>query len=146
MPRALGTAVTAQAADLANIDTGATGSILIHKYEAGSLTADGTADGLTATGGDPVAGVVFTAYRITNLDLTTQGAWDGLADVLVPADACGSDNRTPQFGNYTFDAGTASAATDGNGQTSINPLPVAAHLVCETSAPSTVQTDAAPSW
>ncbi|WP_136313084.1 SpaH/EbpB family LPXTG-anchored major pilin [Actinomyces procaprae] len=140
----LGLAATAQAADLANIDTGATGSILIHKHEAGSQSANGTPDGKTTTGGDPVEGVVFTAYRITNLDLTVQAAWDGLADVAVPADACGSDNRSPQLGSYTFDTGTASTPTDASGETSINPLPVAAYLVCETSAPSTVKTAAAP--
>jgi len=73
--------------------------------------ANGTADGQTATGGDGVADVVFTAYRITNLDLTTQSAWDGLQSTQVPADACGADFQTPSLGSYTFDGGKASAAT-----------------------------------
>ena len=140
----LGATTAAQAADLGNIDTGRTGSILIHKHESGSQNANGTADGQTATGGDGVADVVFTAYRITNLDLTTQSAWDGLQSTQVPADACGADFQTPSLGSYTFDGGKASAATDSQGETSIGDLPVAAYLVCETSSPGTVKTKAAP--
>ena len=90
-----------------------------------------------------VADVVFTAYRITDLDLTTQTAWDGLKNLVVPADACGADYATPSFGGHTFDGGAASAPTDGQGDTTIGSLPVAAYLVCETSAPSTVKTKAA---
>ena len=140
----LGATTAAQAADLGNIDTGRTGSILIHKHESGSQNANGTADGQTATGGDGVADVVFMAYRITNLDLTTQSAWDGLQSTQVPADACGADFQTPSLGSYTFDGGKASAATDSQGETSIGDLPVAAYLVCETSSPGTVKTKAAP--
>ena len=44
----------------------------------------------------------------------------------------------------TFDGGTASGSTDAQGDTTIGGLPVAAYLVCETSAPSTVKTKAAP--
>ncbi|WP_103063281.1 SpaH/EbpB family LPXTG-anchored major pilin [Actinomyces qiguomingii] len=141
----LGAAVTAQAADLANIDTSATGSILIHKREAGSQGAQGTPDGSALTGGVPVADVVFTAYRITDLDLTTQAAWNGLADLVVPADACGADDRTPSLsGHDVAPDGRASAPTDNAGETSIDGLNVAAYLVCETSAPATVKTKAAP--
>ena len=139
-----GTTTTARAADLGNIDSSRTGSLLIHKHESGSQTADGTPDGQTPSGGAGVADVVFTAYKITNLDLTTQAAWDGLKNQQVPADACGADYASPSLGSYTFDGGTASGSTDAQGDTTIGGLPVAAYLVCETSAPSTVKTKAAP--
>ena len=87
----LGGATFAHAADLGNIDSTKTGSLIIHKHESGSQNADGTPDGQTGTGGAGVADVVFTAYRITDLDLTTQTAWDGLKNLVVPADACGAD-------------------------------------------------------
>ena len=140
----LGGATVAQAADLGNIDSSKTGSLVIHKHETGSQTADGTPDGQTATGGAGVADVTFTAYKITNLDLTTQAAWDGLKNLAVPADACGADYSTPSLGSYTFDGGTASTPTNAQGDTTIGNLPVAAYLVCETNAPSTVKTKAAP--
>ena len=139
-----GTTTTARAADLGNIDSSKTGSLVIHKHETGSQTADGTPDGQTATGGAGVADVTFTAYKITNLDLTTQAAWDGLKNLAVPADACGADYSTPSLGSYTFDGGTASTPTNAQGDTTIGNLPVAAYLVCETNAPSTVKTKAAP--
>ena len=107
----LGGATFAHAADLGNIDSGRTGSLIIHKHESGSQNADGTPDGQTGTGGAGVADVVFTAYRITDLDLTTQTAWDGLKNLVVPADACGADYATPSFGGHTFDGGAASAPT-----------------------------------
>ena len=114
-----GTTTTARAADLGNIDSGRTGSLLIHKHESGSQSADGTPDGQTPSGGAGVADVVFTAYKITNLDLTTQAAWDGLKNQQVPADACGADYASPSLGSYTFDGGTASGSTDAQGDTTI---------------------------
>ena len=133
-----------------NIDTSRTGSIIIHKHESGSQGSDGTADGQTNTnGGDPVADVVFTAFPISNLDLTAQASWDGLKTLSVPADACGADDNTPALtlpggAAAAFDAGVVSAPTDATGNTTIGNLPVKAYLVCETSAPATVKTKSAP--
>lgn len=146
----LGLASGAALAADGNIDTSRTGSIVIHKHESGSQGNDGTADGQTGTnGGDPVADVVFTAFPINNLDLTTQAAWDGLKTLPVPATACGADDNTPSLtlpggAAATFDAGVVSAPTDASGNTTIGNLPVKAYLVCETSAPATVKTKAAP--
>ena len=140
----LGGTTAAQAADLGNIDSSRTGSLIIHKHESGSQNGEGAPDGQAAPGGAGVADVVFTAYKITNLDLTTQAAWDGLKNQQVPADACGADYATPSLGSYTFDGGTAGNPTNAQGDTTIGNLPVAAYLVCETSAPSTVKTKAAP--
>ena len=133
-----------------NIDTSRTGSIIIHKHESGSQGSNGTADGQTNTnGGDPVADVVFTAFPISNLDLTAQASWDGLKTLSVPADACGADDNTPALtlpggAAAAFDAGVVSAPTDATGNTTIGNLPVKAYLVCETSAPATVKTKSAP--
>lgn len=146
----LGLASGAAVAADGNIDTSRTGSIIIHKHESGSQGNNGTADGQTGTnGGDPVADVVFTAFPISNLDLTTQAAWDGLKTLSVPATACGADDNTPSLtlpggAAATFDAGVVSAPTDATGLTTIGNLPVKAYLVCETSAPATVKTKAAP--
>ena len=107
----LGLASGAAVAADGNIDTSRTGSIIIHKHESGSQGNNGTADGQTGTnGGDPVADVVFTAFPISNLDLTTQAAWDGLKTLSVPATACGADDNTPSLtlpgdAAATFDAG-----------------------------------------
>ena len=146
-----GIAATA-AADISvgNIDPDATGTLNIHKLESGSMEdGPGTPNDATDKTGKGVADVVFTAYEITNLDLTTQAAWNGLDSLNVPADACGSDYATPALTlpggtAATFGSGTASAPTTDNGNTTISGLSVAAYLVCETSAPATVATKAAP--
>ena len=137
-------------ADQGNIDPNATGSIVIHKHEAGSQKADGTADGQTDTqGGAGVAGVTFTAFPISNLDLKTQADWNNLKNWNIPADACGTDFNTPKLtlpsgAAAAFDAGKVSSPTNGQGLTTIGNLPVKAYLVCETKAPSTVKKKAAP--
>ncbi|MBW3067975.1 MULTISPECIES: SpaH/EbpB family LPXTG-anchored major pilin [unclassified Actinomyces] len=147
-----GIAATASAADLApgNINPDATGTLNIHKLESGSMNdGPGTPNDSPDKTGKGVADVVFTAYPITNLDLTTQAAWDGLADLDVPADACGANGATPSLtlpGDKaaTFGTGQASAKTDGDGNTTISGLDVAAYLVCETEAPAKVAKKAAP--
>lgn len=140
-------APAATAADLAvgNIDGSQTGSIMIHKHESGSQTADGTPDGKTATGGTGVAGVLFTAYKFNDIDLITNVGWDAVNSITVSADACGTDWATPAISGYTFANGVAaSSVTDANGESTIANLSVGAYLVCETQAPSTVKKKAAP--
>jgi len=145
-----GIAATAAAADLGNINPDAKGTLNIHKLESGSMEdGPGTPNDATDKTGKGVADVVFTAYKITNLDLTTQAAWDGLASLNVPADACGSDYATPALTlpggtAATFGIGSVSDPTTDNGNTTISNLEVAAYLVCETEAPATVAKKAAP--
>lgn len=146
-----GIAATAVAdTSVGNIDPDATGTLNIHKLESGSMNdGPGTPNDATDKTGTGVADVVFTAYQITNLDLTTQADWDGLADLDIPSNACGADYASPSLTlpsgtAATFDGGTASAPTADNGDTTISGLSVAAYLVCETSAPATVATKAAP--
>lgn len=145
-----GLASTASAAGDGNINPDATGSIVIHKYESGSQgTNVGSADGNPAVTGAGVAGVVFTAFPITNLDLTTQADWNGLGGLTVPADACGADFNTPSLRlpsgtAATFGLGSPSPATNASGEATISNLPVKAYLVCETTAPETVKKKSAP--
>ncbi|MDC4232157.1 SpaH/EbpB family LPXTG-anchored major pilin [Actinomyces sp. B33] len=132
-----------------NIDPNAKGSILVHKYESGSLSPFGTPDGKTNIDKKtPVADVLFTAYQIKNLDLTKQADW-GKLPASVPADACGADFKTPMLTlkdglAATFDSGKAAEAkTDAQGDSKISELSVGAYLVCETEAPKTVHRRAA---
>ncbi|WP_018143204.1 SpaH/EbpB family LPXTG-anchored major pilin [Alloscardovia criceti] len=137
-------AATAADYTVGNIDADSTGSIIIHKHVTGSQTADGTADGKTVTGGTGVEGVVFTAYKFNDIDLTTNAGWDTVKNLSIPVDACGTDFATPAVSGQTFGTGTAAPATDANGDSTISNLAVGAYLVCETSAPTNVVAKAAP--
>ncbi|SDN40450.1 LPXTG-motif cell wall anchor domain-containing protein/fimbrial isopeptide formation D2 domain-containing protein [Actinomyces ruminicola] len=146
-----GIAATAAAdTSVGNINPDAKGTLNIHKLESGSMQGGpGTPNDATDKTGKGVADVVFTAYKITNLDLTTQAAWNGLDSLSIPANACGSNNATPSLTlpggtAATFDTGKASDPTADNGDTTISDLSVAAYLVCETEAPATVAKKAAP--
>ncbi len=131
---------TAQAADpTGNIDFGRTGSIIIHKSEQGG-TGTGTPNGSQAPTANAVPGVVFTAYPITSLDLSVAASWNTLASLTVPSTAC----DVPSLAGQTLGTGIASAPTDANGLTTLSGRQVAAYLVCETSAPSTVVDKALP--
>ncbi|MDO4244347.1 MAG: SpaH/EbpB family LPXTG-anchored major pilin [Actinomyces sp.] len=143
----LGAAAAAAPAAPGNIDYAATGSILIHKLESGSMTgapAVGSPDGQTPVAGTGVPGVVFTAYKINTIDLATADGWTTLSNLSVPADACGADYNSPNLAGHSFDGGTPSTTTDSAGDASITNLSVAAYLVCETSVPSTVNKRSAP--
>lgn len=141
----------APALAVGNIQPNTKGSLIIHKHEDGTQNPQGTPDGKTQVTAKGVEGVEFTAFPITNLDLTKQEDWNGLADVKVPADACGANNATPvpfQVNGKQVTIATTGVkttkATDANGEAKIENLPVAAYLVCETSAPSNVVQPAAP--
>lgn len=133
-----------------NIDPNRTGTLNIHKLESGSMTdGPGTPNDNVDKTGTGVPGVVFTAYRVTNLDLATQADWNGLDK--VSALSCGADHKSPsmQLPNGTaaiFDVaqGKASEPTGSDGNTSISDLKVAAYLVCETQAPAKVKKRAEP--
>ena len=144
----LGSVAQATEPSFGNIDPAAKGSLTVHKHETGSQTPEGTPDGKTNVTGTPVPDVTFTAYRVTNLDLTAQASWNGLDTLTVPENACGADWASPQLtlpGGLaaTFDTGTA-GTTGADGSTTLADLPVAAYLVCETTSPASVIRKAAP--
>ena len=136
--------------DLGNINQDQTGTIKIHKYESGSLAPEtASPTGTPEAKGAPVPGVVFTAYRITNVDPKKQADWEKVSKINVPADACGANWTTPTLKidsttSATFDSGKASSTTDAQGEASISELPVGLYLLCETQAPASVQKRAMP--
>lgn len=141
-----------QVTDLGNIDQNAKGAIKIHKYESGSLAPEtASPTGTPEAKGAPVPGVVFTAYRITNVDPKKQADWEMMSKINVPADACGANWATPTLtladGKNTsavFAEGKASGETNAQGEASISELPVGLYLLCETRAPASVQKRAMP--
>lgn len=123
--------------DYGNINTTKTGSIIIHKHVHQTTTSVTAApDGTTSIPSDPVSGVTFTAYKVTAIDLTTQAGWTAVAALNVTT-ACDS---LPPTGTTT----AGSATTNASGQATIATLAVAAYIVCETAAPSTVVDRAQP--
>ena len=138
--------------DLGNINQDQTGTIKIHKYESGSLAPEtASPTGTPEAKGAPVPGVVFTAYRITNVDPKKQADWEMMSKINVPADACGANWATPTLtladGKNTsavFAEGKASGETNAQGEASISELPVGLYLLCETRAPASVQKRAMP--
>lgn len=138
--------------DPGNINQDQTGTIKIHKYESGSLAPEtASPTGTPEAKGTPVPGVVFTAYRITNVDPKKQADWEMMSKIKVPADACGANWTTPKLTladdkntSAVFAEGKASERTNAQGETSISQLPVGLYLLCETQAPASVQKRAMP--
>lgn len=141
-----GSAAHAANGDLGNIDLSRNGSITLHKHESGSQTSTGIVDGSnkTTAGGIGVPDVVFTAYKITNLNLTKSADWQRLQNLQVAENACGVNNTAPSISGFNFDRGTAFPATSSTGETTMRNLAVGAYLICETSAPESVKKKAAP--
>lgn len=123
------------AAPVPQIDTGAEGTLVIHKLEQPQQM------GLPATGerqelaeATPISGVDFQITRVPGVDLTTNDGWDQV-DELTPAQAQAaiSDN-----------APTAEGTTGESGELALDGLDAAAlYLVEETSTPEGV-IDSAP--
>lgn len=138
--------------DPGNINQDQTGTIKIHKYESGSLAPEtASPTGTPEAKGTPVPGVVFTAYRITNVDPKKQADWEMMSKIKVPADACGANWTTPKLTladdkntSAVFAEGKASERTNAQGETSISDLSVGLYLLCETQAPASVQKRAMP--
>lgn len=138
---ALALAAPASAVEFGNIDPDATGSITLHKHEYQSGTGvvgDPNGDGAKLP--NPIAGVGFTAYEITDLDLTVPASWDTLSGLQVPADAC----ATPSLAGHTLGGAKPFADTDADGVTTLGGLSVGAYLICETNPPAGVTDIAAP--
>lgn len=143
----LGSVANATDPHFGNIDPDATGSITVHKHETGSQTPDGTPDGKTAVNGTPVADVTFTFFQLVNLDMTSQAGWEGWDSFTVPADACG-DGNSPNLTLPNGDSGVfilrGDEVTKADGTATMDNLPVAVYLVCETDSPASVIHKAAP--
>ena len=82
----LGLAPMAQAenANYGNIKADASGSLTIHKHIIGDGNPIGTPAGASVTNGskgDPVPGVVFTAYPITDINLKDPAGWDTISNL-----------------------------------------------------------------
>lgn len=132
---------------------GSGASLTIHKHIDGTQTPQGTPDGKTQVDGTGVEGVQFTLHPITNLDLTTQAAWNGLKDMPVPADACNNtvSLKLPNDANpsvydkpATFGTPVVSGLTAADGTVKVSGLEIKGYLVCETKAPANIVQKAAP--
>ncbi|RRD30738.1 SpaH/EbpB family LPXTG-anchored major pilin [Actinomyces bowdenii] len=139
----------AEDANYGNIKENATGSLTIHKHIQNDGTR-GTVDGQGAVeGGQPVAGVQFTAYPIDDIDLKTAAGWTTVSalaqDGAIPDSAC-ADPSAPALAGRNVNSGNPyrSGDTDPQGQATIAGLPVKAYLVCETKAPSDIVQKAKP--
>lgn len=122
---ALGVATPAMAAP--NIDPTEPGSITVHKFEQPATPGtpnDGSA--IDTTGLEPLAGVVFSAERVTSIDLSTNEGWvetDGLTAAAVLSDP------------VEYPLGTAvSRTTSAAGTAVFDGLELGVYLVRETSA------------
>lgn len=117
-------------------DAPADGQLTIHKYVGVDAGFTGNGSEQTITGKTPLAGVTFTAYPITDINLFTWTDWDGLAGLTGtcdPADVPG----------HTLGTGIDVGPTDATG-TASQELAVGAYLVCETDAPASVTDKSAP--
>ena len=147
----LGLAPMAQAenANYGNIKEDAKGSLTIHKHIIGDDNPIGTPAGASVTNdnkGEPVPGVVFTAYPITDINLKDPAGWDtinNLSKAGVPDSAC-ANPAAPTLGTHTFGEGMASPETSDEGVAKIPDMPVQAYLVCETKAPGDIVQKAKP--
>ncbi|MBO3724384.1 SpaH/EbpB family LPXTG-anchored major pilin [Actinomyces bowdenii] len=139
----------AEDANYGNIKENATGSLTIHKHIQNDGT-QGTVDGQGAVeGGQPVAGVQFTAYPITDIDLTTADGWNKVTELArdgaISDSACTAPGG-PALANRNVDNanGITSGDTNGQGIATIGNLAVKAYLVCETKVPSDIVQKAKP--
>ena len=148
----LGLAPMAQAEDAnyGNIKEDAKGSLIIHKHLNGDGNPIGAADGTEAPNankGEPVQGVVFTAYPITDINLTKSEDWTKISALSAPGaipDSACANPTAPTLAGHTLGGGMPSSETDGQGSATITQMPVKAYLVCETKAPSDIVQKAKP--
>lgn len=138
-----------------NIDTTKTTSITVHKHTAGDGT-QGKADGSGTAGSKPLAGVTFTAYKLTNINLETNYAdWDKLAEIQkaypkgLPANACSAaELATPTWVKNTGigldSTGKKLDPTAADGTAKLDNTGIAAYLFCETERPANVTVPAIP--
>ena len=130
-PMAASAVSSGPTAPVDGISADALGSLTIHKHEktASNATTEGTGLEQTITDGDPLAGVVFTAQKLTSVDLTTQAGWEKLAAYNNDVAAATADG---------VGTATESLATDSNGVTTFTDLAVGAYVITETDTPEGV--------
>ena len=138
----LGMAGTAQAdSNVGNIDTGRTGSIIIHKYDGayGTDGGDGSVKTDTSNLGSPLDGAEFTVEQVTAkgseaIDLKTPEGWD-LIDGLKASEVEAGD----------FDTTVVDSKTTANGGlATFEGLPLGLYLVTETKAPANATSTTEP--
>ena len=147
----LGLAPMAQAEDpnYGDIKTDASGSLTIHKHLTGDGNPIGAPDGTALNNvdkGEPIPGVVFTAYPITDVDLKDPAGWEtisALSQSGVPDSAC-TTPTTPVLAGHTLGNGLSSSETSNQGVATISGMPVKAYLVCETKTPGDIVQKAKP--
>lgn len=142
-------AVATETPNYGNIKTEVKGSLAIHKHLTGGGKDIGTPTGTPKNDEDKapaVAGVVFTAYPITDINLKDPAGWDTISNLArtgVPDSAC-TNPAAPTLGAHTFGKGMASPATNSEGLATITDMPVQAYLVCETTTPGDIVQKAKP--
>ncbi|APT91854.1 hypothetical protein CPHO_01835 [Corynebacterium phocae] len=105
--------------------------------------------------GDPVAGVVFEAYKIGGIDLSTNSGWQNaekFSKVFNAGDKSTTDKAKSLVTNFvvagttnaTLGTATETAATDAQGETSLTGLDMGLYLVVEKSVPSGYKRDVQP--
>ncbi|WP_064485733.1 SpaH/EbpB family LPXTG-anchored major pilin [Brevibacterium linens] len=138
----LGLAGTAQAdSNVGNIDTGKTGSIIVHKYDGayGTDGGDGSVKTDTSNLGKPLDGAEFTVKQVTakdgqTIDLKTPGGWD-LISGLKASDVKG--------GGFSLGNGVSKTTANG-GLATFEGLPLGLYLVTETKAPANATSTTEP--
>lgn len=146
----LGAAAQATGSDTGNINPDATGTVTIHKYSEASdkgANASGHEDASQVPeGASPLQGVVFTAYKITDIDLTTNAGWDaaGALDPGTFSYDLGAGTLTQGSTHYALGAGTALPATDAAGLATSGQLGLGAYLFVETDSGDNNVTNSAP--
>ena len=142
-------AVATETPNYGNIKTDATGSLAIHKHLNGGGKDIGNPTGTPQNAdskGAPVQGVVFTAYPITDINLTDPAGWDTISNLSrtgVPDSAC-ANPAAPTLGAHQFGTPKVSPATTKEGLATITEMPVQAYLVCETTTPGNIVQKAKP--
>lgn len=125
------------------IDGTQTGSLTVHKHQqteafpAGDA-GDGLPQAIDTTENPALAGVGFTAQRITNIDLGTNDGWSALAELrddFTPRDAA---NNWGMGSAATLDTPGTTVTTQANGEAFFDDLAVGAYLVSETLLPAGV--------
>ncbi|MFT9008345.1 MAG: SpaH/EbpB family LPXTG-anchored major pilin [Bifidobacterium sp.] len=137
---AFGFVSTAQAteANVGNINPSAKGTVTIHKYsessKKGSAASGHEDSSQVPDGAKPLADVVFTAYPITGIDLTTNAGWDAAATLTPGSFTFDTAAKTLSKGSSTYDLGTGIALpeTDDNGVATSPLLSLGAYVFVET--------------
>ncbi|MCI7552097.1 MAG: SpaH/EbpB family LPXTG-anchored major pilin [Actinomycetaceae bacterium] len=124
-----------------NIDANRTGSLTVHKYAnpaTGTMDPDGTG---TSPSTDPIAGVVFSYAKVTDVNLATNEGWTAVQSLTVDADGKVAGTGGTE---HATDPAVNMDATNAQGEATVSGLPIGVYLVQEVSAPATVTTKSAP--